>query len=233
MALGLHHRGYLVGPLVLLSVDGPSRPRSLSLHDWCFIVRGWLVGVSSLGFSRSPEGVDPRLSHPQKTEDGATRQGFFPWQEARVEQNAHLPSAEGCSRLSSNQRQSHPQKIVRLDKDAFLGRRPMLNRTHVSRQRLKDTKTLFEPGLRSSNQHQSSPQNTVRLDKDAFLGRQPVLNRTHVPPASEGCKDSLRTSTKTLFEPGLRSSNQHQSSPQNTVRLDKDAFLGYTFLTPC
>jgi hypothetical protein len=116
--------------------------------------------------------------HQQKTEDGTTRQGCFPWQEARVEQNAHLPSAERCSRLSSNQRQSHPQETVRLEKDAFLGRRPLLNRRYISHQLLKDAKTLVEPGLQSSNQRQSSPQKTVRLDKDAFLGRQPMLNRT-------------------------------------------------------
>ena len=39
---------------------------------------------------------------------------------------------------SSNQRQSLPQKTGRLDKNAFLGRQPVLNRTHTSRQRLED-----------------------------------------------------------------------------------------------
>ena len=71
------------------------------------------------------------------------------------------------------------QKTGRLDKGSFLGRRPMLKRTHISHQHLKDAKTLVEPGLQSSNQRQSLPQKTGRLDKNAFLGRQPVLNRTH------------------------------------------------------
>jgi hypothetical protein len=98
--------------------------------------------------------------------------------------------------LVSNQRQSHPQKTVRLDKDAFLGRQPVLNRTQVSRQRLEDAKTLVERGLQSSNQRQSHPQETVRLEKDAFLGRRPMLNRTHVPrqrleDATEPLLDSM------------------------------------------
>jgi hypothetical protein len=184
-----------LGPLVLLSVDGRSRPRSLSLHDWCFIGRGWLVCL--LWASAGPQkDSTQRRSHPQKTEDGTTRQGLFPWQEVRVEQNAHLPPAERCSRLSSNQRQSHPQKTVRLDKDAFLGRQPVLNRTLVSRQRLEDAETLVEPGLQSSNQRQSPSQKIVRLDKDAFLGRRPMLNRMHVPrqrleDATEPLLDSM------------------------------------------
>ena len=71
------------------------------------------------------------------------------------------------------------QKTGRLDKGPFLGRRPMLKRTHISHQHLKDAKTLVEPALQSSNQRQSLPQKTGRLDKNAFLGRRPVLNRTH------------------------------------------------------
>ena len=71
------------------------------------------------------------------------------------------------------------QKTGRLDKGSFLGRRPMLKRTHISHQHLKDATTLVKPGLQSSNQRQSLPQKTGRLDKNAFLGRQPVLNRTH------------------------------------------------------
>ena len=49
----------------------------------------------------------------------------------------------------SNQRQSLPQKTGRLDKNAFLGRRPVLNRTHKSRQRLEDA---TEPLLASMRQ---------------------------------------------------------------------------------
>ena len=45
----------------------------------------------------------------------------------------HLVVIVACSLLrSSNQRQSHPQKTARLNKGSFLGRRPMLNRTHIS-----------------------------------------------------------------------------------------------------
>ena len=103
------------------------------------------------------------------------------------------------------------QKTGRLDKDYFLGRRPVLNRNaHLP---------SAEGCCRlSSNQRQSHPQKTVRLDKDAFLGRRPVFNRTHV--SRQRLEDA-----KTLVEPGLQSSNQRQSHPQKTVRLDKDASL--------
>ena len=59
----------------------------------------------------------------------------------RVVSHQHLKDAKTLVEpglQSSNQRQSLPQKIGRLDKNAFLGRRPVLNRTHTSRQRLED-----------------------------------------------------------------------------------------------
>ena len=122
---------------------------SLSLHDWCFIGRGWLVGWCVFsGLQQVPRRSRPSVGvihRRQKT--GRLDKDYFLGRRPVLNRNAHLPSAEGCCRLSSNQRQSHPQKTVRLDKDAFLGRRPVLNRTHVSRQRLEDAKTLVKPGL--------------------------------------------------------------------------------------
>jgi hypothetical protein len=167
-----------LGPLVLLSVDGRSRPRSLSLYDWCFNGRRRLVGVSSLGFSRFPEGVDP-------------------------------------------QRRSHPQKTVRLDKDAFLGRQPVLNRLHdtlgllfffLSTVVRGHILSLYTTGASMDGvgwlvcllwasagpQKESTPsvgvihrrQKTGRLDKDSFLGRRPVLNRTHISHQLKDAADS-------------------------------------------
>jgi hypothetical protein len=114
------------------------------------LVLQWTASVGWCVFSRLqqvPRRIRPSVGviHRRQKTGRLDKDSFL----GRREQNAHLPPAERCSRLSSNQRQSHPQKTVRLDKHAFLGRQPVLNRTHVSRQRLEDARLSSNQGYKA------------------------------------------------------------------------------------
>jgi hypothetical protein len=138
MALGLHD---ILG-LLFFFLSTVVRGHVLSLYTTGASMDGvgWLVCL--LWASAGPQKESTPSVGVIHREDGTTRQGFFPWQEARVERThiSHQLKGAADSRPTSV-RVIHRRQYD--DKDAFLGRQPVLNRTHLRARRVLSRLTMY------------------------------------------------------------------------------------------